>query len=152
MKKFFVSLLMVISVYSFANTPGSGDKVSAHIKAALEKEFAGAQYIVWQSLKDHQIYHAKFLYNNEQLNAFFEQDGNLLAIGRFITPVALPLIITKNLTNRYGSFQVKDAVEYTRSGETSYLVTLENEQSRIVVEAYDSGNLYVFKKEKKAAL
>ncbi len=37
MKKLFVSLLMLMSVVSFANTPDPGDKVNAQIKAALAK-------------------------------------------------------------------------------------------------------------------
>lgn len=150
MKKFFVALLLLTSVLGYAITPGSGEKVSRHLQAALEKEFAGAKYVVWESLKRHQLYHAKFIYNNEQVNAFFEQDGNLLAIGRYIATSSLPLTITKGLSGHYPGFQVKDAIEYIKAGETSYVVTLENEKTRMVVEGYTSGNLYVFKKEKKA--
>lgn len=149
MKKFFVSLLMLISVYSYAITPGSGEKVSPLLQAALEKEFTGAQYVVWQSIKEHQIYHAKFIYNNERVNAFFEPDGSLLAIGRYIPPATLPLTIIKSINNKYGDFQLKDAIEYSRAGETSYVLALENEKVHLVIQAYTSGNLYVFKKEKK---
>lgn len=149
MKKLFISIMMLISVISYAATPIGGEKVARHLQAALEKEFAGAQYIVWQSLKDHDIYHAKFIYNNEQINAFFEQDGNLLAIGRFIAPSSLPLSIVKNISNKYPELEVKDAIEYTKSGETSYVITLENEKVRTIIQAYSSGSLYVFKKEKK---
>lgn len=149
MKKLFISLAMLISVISYAATPGSGEKVSRQLQAALEKEFAGAQYIVWQALKDHDIYHAKFIYNNEQVNAFFEQDGKLLAIGRFIAPANLPLAILKNISNKYPDLELLDAIEYTKEGETSYLITLQNEKVRTVVQAYSSGNLYLFKKEKK---
>jgi hypothetical protein len=149
MKKFFISLLMLISVFSYAGTPGSGEKVNARIQAALEKEFKGAQYIVWQSLKDHQLFHAKFIYNNEQVNAFFEEDGSLLAIGRYIATSSLPLAITKSFNSKYAEYELKDAIEYSKSGETSYVVSLENEKTRLVVEAYSNGNSYVFKKEKK---
>jgi hypothetical protein len=83
------------------------------------------------------------------VNAFFEQDGNLLAIGRFIAPAALPLSIVKSINSKYPELEMKDAIEYTKSGETSYVITLENEKVRTVIQAYNSGNLYVFKKEKK---
>ncbi|AXY76461.1 hypothetical protein D3H65_21760 [Paraflavitalea soli] len=149
MKKFFISLLMLISVFSYAATPDKGEKVSAHIQAALEKEFKGAQYIVWQSLKGHQLFHAKFIYNNEQVNAFFEEDGNLLAIGRYIAPASLPLAITKSINSKYAEYELKDVIEYSKSGETSYVISLENEKTRMVVEAYNNGNTYLFKKEKK---
>jgi len=149
MKKFFISLLMLISVFSYAGVPGSGEKVSARIQAAFEKEFKGAQYIVWQSLNDYQLFHAKFIYNNEQVNAFFEENGNLLAIGRYITISSLPLTVTKSISSQYDKYEMKDAIEYSKSGEPSYVISLENDKSRLVVEAYSNGNIYLFKKEKK---
>ncbi len=119
---------MLISVFSYAITPGNGEKVSPQLQAALEKEFTGAQYIVWQSLKEHSLYHAKFVYNNEQVNAFFEEDGKLLAMGRYITTAALPMAILKSLHNNYDGYQLQDAIEYSKAGETSYVVSLENEK------------------------
>src|SRR5258708_980105 len=95
MKKFFVLLLTIISVYAQAATPVTGDEVSPRIQASLEKEFKGAQYITWKTLKD-DVFQARFLYNNEQLNAFFDQNGNLLATGRLVTQPALPLMVTKS--------------------------------------------------------
>lgn len=149
MKKLIISLLMLMSVMSFANTPETGDRVSSQLRAALEKEFAGAQYVVWQSLKDHQLYQAKFIYNNEQVNAFFDEDGKLLATGRFIPTGNLPLNIAKKLAADYGRFEVKDAIEYSRQGETSYVIGVENDKHRLVLEAFTSGSVYLFKKVKK---
>jgi hypothetical protein len=149
MKKFFVVLLTVISVYTQAATPLTGDKVSPQIQSSLEKEFNGAQYIVWKALKKDGIFQARFLYNNEVLNAFFDQEGNLLATGRLIAQAALPLMISKNLSNKYQDYEFRDATEYTKDGETTYLVTLENTKTKLVLQAYSNGSLYIFKKEKK---
>ncbi len=59
------------------------------------------------------------------------------------------MAITKSINSKYGEYQMKDAIEYSKSGETSYVISLENEKTRIVVEAYSNGNTYVFKKEKR---
>jgi hypothetical protein len=148
MKKFFVVLLTLISVYAHAAAP-AGDKVSPQIQASLEKEFNGAQYIVWKAIKKESIFQARFIYNNEQLNAFFDQEGNLLATGRLVAQAALPLTISKALSNRYQQYEFRDATEYTKEGETTYIISLENEKMKLTLQAYSNGSLYVFKKEKK---
>jgi len=149
MKTIFALMLTAISIFSFAATPVAGDKVSPRIQASLEKEFAGAQYIVWQSLKKDNVYSARFIYNNEQLNAFFDEDGRLLATGRIVTQAALPLMVSKNIRKQYDKYEFRDATEYTRDGETSYLVTLESEKHEMVLQAYGSGSTYIVKKTKK---
>lgn len=149
MKKLFISLLMLISIISYAGPSEPGEKVSPRLTAALEKEFTGAQYVVWQSLKERELFRAHFIYNNERLNAFFDEDGQLIAIGRNIQQAALPLSIARQLASSYSKFSVQDLIEYSRNGETSYVITLESDKQRITLEAFGSGNIYLFKKEKK---
>lgn len=149
MKNLFLSLLMMISVITYANHPKPGDKVSPRVKAALEKEFTGARGIVWESIDEHQLFHARFIYNNERVNAFFAKEGALVATGRYIDPANMPMSIARQIATKYGSYQLQDVIEYTRNGETSYVISVENDKRRIVLEAYSSGNVYVFKKEKK---
>lgn len=149
MKNLFLSLLMLISVITYANHPTPGDKVSPRLKAALEKEFAGAQGIVWESISEHQLFHARFVYNNERVNAFFGIDGDLVATGRYINPANMPMNVARQVASKYGSYAIQDVIEYSRNGETSYVISVENEKHRVVLEAYSSGNMYLFKKEKK---
>lgn len=149
MKKLFISLLMLISVIGFAGPSEPGEKVAPRLTAALEKEFAGAQYVVWQSFKEQELFQARFIYNHERLNAFFNEDGQLIAIGRNIQQAALPLSIARQLTSQYNKYAVQDIIEYSRHGETSYVISLESDKQRIILEAFGSGSIYLFKKEKK---
>jgi hypothetical protein len=149
MKNLLLPLLMMISVITFANNPETGHKVSPRLKASLEKEFAGAQGIVWEALEEHELFHARFIYNNERLNAFFGKEGELIATGRYINTAIIPMNITRQVAVKYNNYEIKDVIEYSRNGETSYVISLQNEKHRIVLEAYSSGNMYVFKKEKK---
>jgi hypothetical protein len=149
MKKFLVSLVLLVSVFSYSVRAAGGDGVSPRAKATLEKEFSGASYIKWELLDKGTIAHANFVYNNQRLNAFFDEDGVLVATGRFIDQSSLPLLVSKSLSTRYGQYEVCNVVEYNNGSETSYLVTLENEKAKLVVQAYHSGSIYVFKKEKK---
>jgi|GEM_PF-716626 hypothetical protein len=160
MKKFFISLTLFISVMSTVvnaapvnNTdpvmPAKGsDKVSARIQYAFKKEFAGAVAIKWEQLREN-IYQVHFMYDNERLNAFYDADAQLVATGRFINEQSLPLTVQTNIARKYASYRLVQAIELTRNSETSYLLTFENDQFKLEVLAYNSGNMDLFKKEKR---
>jgi hypothetical protein len=148
MKKFFISVALLAGIFSYSAQAADGDKVSRHIQNALEKEFAGANSISWEVL-DNSIYQATFHYNEQLLNAFFDQDGNLVATGRDIKENVMPLLVYRAIKEKYHDYAITDVVELTTQGETSYILTLENEKTKLIVRAYDAGTINVFKKEKK---
>src|SRR5689334_12786268 len=148
MKKFFISVALLAGIFSYSAQAADGGKVSRLVQNSFEKEFAGANSISWEVL-DHSIYEATFHYNHQTLNAFFDEDGNLVATGRDITEGALPLLVLKSVKEKYHDYTIKEIAELSTQGETSYLLTLENEKSTMIVRAYDSGAINVFKKVKK---
>jgi hypothetical protein len=160
MKKLFVSFTLFISVISTVvnaapvknndpEMPAKGsEKVSSRIQYAFKKQFAGAVALSWERLPEN-IYQVTFMHNNERLNAFYDDNAQLVAIGRFINEQSLPLSIQTNIARKYASYRLVNVIELTRSNETSYLLTFENEQFKLDVQAYNSGDMEVFKKEKR---
>lgn len=160
MKKFFISLTVFISVISTVvnATPVNntdpvmpakgGDKVNTRIQYAFKKEFAGAVAINWEQLREN-IYQVRFMHNNERLTAFYDGDAQLVATGRFINEQSLPLSLQTSVARKYASYRLVQAIELTRNNETSYLLTYENEQFKLEVLASDSGDIDLFKKEKR---
>ena len=151
MKKLVVSLVMLVTVLGTA-LASDGTKVNSRVESAFKKEFAGAKSVKWEVLKKSNLFQAHFIYNNERLNAFFDAEGNLVATGRFVAATSLPLLLRKNVYGKYKDYQVKDVIEYVQGQETSYLVALENEKTRLLVRGYISGSAYILKKEKKNSL
>jgi hypothetical protein len=152
MKKLVLTLVMFVSLLGAAMASGGStksEKVNHRVETAFQKEFSGATHVSWDHLKKENIYEAKFIYNHERLHAYFDVDGNIIAIGRFVTESNLPLLLRKNIHERYDEYEVTEVVEYSTNNETSYLVVLENEKSKLVVQGYISGSTSVFKKEKK---
>jgi hypothetical protein len=148
MKKFFVSLVLFVSVAGTSTFASEKDEVNSQVQKSFQKEFAGARFVKWELIKEN-IYQAHFLYNDKRLDAYFSADGRLLATGRFIPESNLPLLVSRSIARKFDQYQVKDVVEYSQGDETSYLLTLENEKSTLIVQAYSSGSTYIFKKEKK---
>lgn len=162
MKKYFISAALIISVCATVmpaharvgnNTvvtiPADGsEKVHARIQSAFQKAFPGATVVSWERLKEN-ICQAKFTLNNERLNAFFNEEGELVAIGRFIMKAALPLTVQRAVSNKYAADELQQVIEITQNNATSYLLSFENEQLKTEVQAYSDGKLIVFKKEKR---
>lgn len=149
MKKLLIIATLFVSVCSYTVKAEKIEKVHPRVEQAFNKEFAGAQYVRWELIKKENIYQAHFIYNNERLDAFFDADGALIATGRFIAVSNLPMLISKSIVSRYDDHQINEVVEVVRGNETSYLVTIENEKTRLIVHAFNGGSSYVFKKEKK---
>ncbi len=148
MKKFFISVALLAGIFSYSAQAADGGKVSRHIQSSFDKEFAGANSVSWEVL-DNSIYQATFHYNHQLLNAFFDEDGNLVATGRDITEGVLPLLVLKSVKEKYHDYAIKGISELSTQDETSYLLTLENEKSTLILRAYDNGDINVFKKVKK---
>ena len=107
MKKFFISvaLFSVFSSVVLANNIHSEDPVSparnksavnirTQVQISFEREYTGASSVKWDRIQDH-LYQVAFSYNNERLNAFYDEDGQQVATGRFINESALPLLVKK---------------------------------------------------------
>lgn len=149
MKQIF-TLVVLLTFGVITSNANVGDPTSKAMQANLEKSFAGAKLLQWHELKSADLYYAHILYNNEHLNAYFDQDGELVATGRSISAGALPLVISQSISRKYGSATIEDVIEYISKEQTSYLVTLQSGDKELVVHAFTDGGSYIFKKAKKS--
>jgi hypothetical protein len=138
-------LLLSIALVSFtafsfaAETPA----VSKNIVSSFNKQFSNAQDIQWDT---HENYvKAQFTMNDMVLFAFFNNNGDLLAITRFISPNQLPLSLISNLKKDFTS----DLFEIQTEAGTSYYATLENADQTIVLKSEGTIGWMMFQKERK---
>ena len=79
------------------------------------------------------------------------EDGNLLAISRNITSSQLPISLMTELKKNYRGYWISDLFEMVMSNETSYYITLENGDQKLVLKSHSGVSWDVYKKEKKDA-
>ncbi len=111
---------------------------------AFNKEFAGAKDVQWTSTNDY--YKAAFVYNGQNVNAFYKSDGELLAMTRNISSLELPINLQTNLKNNYNNYWISDLFEVSYNEGTSYYITMENADAKVVLKSDGSGKWDVFKK------
>ncbi len=148
MKRYLVTLVVFLSVLGNSAFAMGDEIVNFKIREAFKKEFSSAQQIRWGKIKNENIYEAQFIYNNERLCAFFDENGQLLVISRSIAAASLPMLVTKKVNNQYKDYKLQEVLEFVCEGSTSYVLVLEKSSVRLTLQAYPEGNVTIFKKEK----
>ncbi|MBL7733381.1 MAG: hypothetical protein JNM88_19595 [Chitinophagaceae bacterium] len=145
MKKMILTLAIAVStVGAFAREANVSEKVLN----AFNTEFKAATNVEWTIATDY--YMASFQYNEKYINAFYSTEGELLGLSRNLSPADLPLNLQTSLKKEYADYWISDLLEVAKSEGTSYYITLEDADSKIVLKASGGNGWTNYKKVKKA--
>lgn len=144
MKKIIATLAIALSSLGvFA----ADVNVSQKVLDAFKSDFSSATEVQWATGADY--YKATFNYNGKYVFAFYNLDGEMLGLTRYLSPVDLPLALQNSLKKNYEGYWVSDLFEAAKAESTNYYITLENADTKIVLNS--SGNTWsVFSKTKKS--
>ncbi len=145
MKKMILTLAIAIS--SFAAFAGE-ENVSKKVLDAFKTEFNAVKDVEWTAGSDY--YKASFTYNDKHLFAYYNMDGDLLGLTRYISPVDLPLNLQIGLKNKSNGYWISDLFEVAKNATTSYYITLENADSKMVLKSTGGSDWEEFKTVKKS--
>ncbi|CAN5566418.1 hypothetical protein BH10BAC2_BH10BAC2_27540 [soil metagenome] len=96
MKKIIATLAVIFSLTTSATFAAGGLSVNELVLKSFNKEFSGAANASWVDL-DAGIYRVEFNYKRKDVEAFFDEEGDLIAIGTEVTEDRLPLLIAKSV-------------------------------------------------------
>src|SRR5262245_11945591 len=145
MKKLILTLAVALTTLcSFA---GDGT-ISTRVLNAFKSDFASAKEITWTSTNDY--YKASFVFNDQYVQAFYNMDGDLIGMTRNISSLDLPLSLQSSLKKAYGNYWISDLFEASNHDGTSYYITLENADSKIVLKSTGGENWKTYQKATKA--
>ena len=145
MKKLILTLAVALSTMcSFA-----GDvTVSSKVLDAFKNDFSSAKEISWSTTNDY--YKASFIFNDQHVAAFYNLDGELIAMTRYISSLDLPLSLQTNLKKGYGNYWISDLFEVSNHEGTNYYITLENADGKIILKSTAGENWRTYQKVTKA--
>lgn len=146
MKRVFILCAgLLVAGAAMANVP---PKVNSFVKASFFKEFKNAANINWVRVG---VYNeAIFDWNGVKSQAFFSEDGNLVAFAQNVDLSTLPEKALNTLKSKYSNYTITEVskIEHTDDG-TRYYVALESSSKKIILESNVSGAVTVFKKSSK---
>jgi hypothetical protein len=145
MKKIILTLAVALStICSFAGEV----KVSSKVLDAFNNEFASAKEVTWTASPNY--YKAAFVFNDQHVFAFYSTEGELLGMTRYISSLNLPITLQAGLKKGYSNYWISDLFEVSNSEGTSYYITLENADAKIVLKATGSESWKAYQKTTKA--
>lgn len=148
MKKSILTISIMLTVALTTAFARDNEGVSQKTKESFNSSFNTASSVNWQQEKD--FVKATFTLNNQVLSAFYDNDGNLLAITRNILSDQLPINLLTDLKKNYNNLWITDLFELAAEGQTSYYVTLENADEIIVLKSSDFNSWHIYKRSKRA--
>lgn len=142
-----IAMLTMLVAASYADPRPDEVKVSKFIQSQLMAAFPDAENITWDKVGDY--YMARFTNSLGSMMAYFDEDGGVYKVSRYIDSKNLPMAIQRSLNER---FSLKDketkVLEVSRNNSTYYLIGFEYQNRKYIVESDLAGNLSVVKKEK----
>ena len=154
MKKIILSiatmLMMGVSVSAFAASKNDEGTINQQAVRSFKKDFNGASNIVWEQRDSYTK--ATFLLHGQVLYAYYNINGDLQAVVRNITSDQLPINLLTTLKKVYGDYWISDLFEMASDDQTTYYVTVENGDRKIVLKSDGSDSWSEYSREKKNTL
>ncbi len=137
-------ILMVGLTGAFAN---NGEEINQKVAASFSKDFETAKNVQWQRQKDYEK--ATFSLNNQVLFAYYNENGELLAVIRNILSENLPISLYADIRKNYSEFWISDLFEMASEDQTSYYISLEKSDETLILKSVDLNQWVVYKKIKR---
>ena len=143
MKKLFLTTLIaaMIGGQVFASDV---TKVNYRVLASFEAQFADASDVNWTVTDDYTK--ARFTMEGEQVEAFFNNSGDVIGTSRKTDLKRLPLNAIQKIRKNYSKYKVTETIEFEFNGERKYFVSLENDTDRKILEVSLYGDVSIFDK------
>jgi hypothetical protein len=146
MKRFLITLTVLFSLISMSSF-ASDSKVDSRVLKSFETSFKNATEVDWTVTNN--FYKAKFSLNGQYVAAYFDASGNMMAITRNISSTQLPISLQTNLKNNYEGLWISDLFEVANEEGTTYYVTVENADTKLILKSSGS-DWATYQKERKS--
>jgi hypothetical protein len=137
-------MLIITATLSLAN---KGGVINDKVLTSFKKEFAGAKEVNWETTS--LFVKASFTWNEQVYTAYYNVDGDRLAIVRNLRSVDLPMSLREELKESYSNYWISDLFEIHGKEESAYYVTIEDADRKITLKSVGFNEWITFKKEDK---
>ena len=137
MKKFFITLALFLSIFSvtaLASEPNV--KVSTKVMNAFKTDFSEATDVEWAQVEN--MFQAKFAMEGQQYAAYYDADGTMLVVARFLMPTKLPNGLRTSLEEIAKDGLIAYVFELTDEDGVHFYATIQKGEKKEMVQS--SGN------------
>jgi hypothetical protein len=147
MKKIFLSAVFAMLFATSSLLAAEETEVNSVVLNAFKNQFTNASDVEWNAGSNY--FKASFLYNNNFVNAYYSTEGDFIATTRNISSVNLPMLLQTSLKQKYNNYWISDLYELAKPEGTTYFITLENADQKIILKSSGESEWTQYKKSGK---
>lgn len=146
MKKIFFAILMAVIIAGSAFA-ADAKKVNANVVYSFKSDFKKAVNVSWTTTEN--FAKAAFTMNGQQMEAFYNTEGERIATSKKITLDELPAEAKRTFTKKFGGYDVKEAIRFEGVDEDAYYISAENEKESVIVKVSSNQSVSIFTRTNK---
>jgi len=146
MKRILVTLTVLLSLISMSSFANEG-KVNSRVLESFNASFKNATEVDWTVSEN--FYKADFSLNGQYVAAYYDEAGQMIALTRNISSMQLPISLQTSLKKQCEDLWISDLFEVANDQGTSYYVTLENADTKVVLKSSGS-DWTTYQKQRKS--
>ena len=147
MKRLVFTLTIALSLFGLSSFKNK-DVVAPAAIQSFNNSFKTATEVKWQVSEKY--YKADFALNGLYISAYYNGEGKMIALTRNITSLQLPLTLQAQLNKTSAGYWISELFEIANDQGTSYYVTLENADSKLILQSTPTSEWSTFKKQRKS--
>jgi hypothetical protein len=135
MRQIFIGLFLMALLFT-TSSYASGVEIPLNVERNFHYLFGTSTQVKWTNLKG--IYKAEFTIGKEKVSEFFNEEGEVIALARYMKVSDLPEKLEANLYAMSMNQKIKEIFEVSDSEHSTYYVTLSDGTSEKVLYSSDS--------------
>lgn len=148
MKRLVLTLTIALSMISFSSFAKFDPVVNPAALESFNSSFKNATEVNWTITATYAK--ADFAMNGQYVAAYYDITGKLIALTRNISSLQLPITLQASLKNSYENYWISDLFEVANDEGTSYYITVENADTKIVLKSSAGSDWTTYKKIRKS--
>jgi hypothetical protein len=87
--------------------------------------------------------------NDDILTAYFTEAGEFMGVTRNLLSTELPIGLQTSLKKEYGAFWITELFEFAKQDNSTYFITVENADQKVVLQSSNGSSWTTYLKVKK---
>ncbi|HET6256030.1 MAG TPA: hypothetical protein VFE32_18280 [Puia sp.] len=136
----FAFMMLGFAASSYAAAPKV--EVPVNVEARFSQQFSQAKDIRWEEGRN--FFKATFEDWGRTLFAFYSDNGDLMGVATNLASTTLPARLREHVQKSYAGYWITDLFGYHTADEKGYVITLENADKVVVLQAIGDGGWSVY--------
>lgn len=147
MKRIILTLTVLFSLTSMSSFAGE-ETVSPVVLESFKSSFKNATEVDW-TVKEN-LYKAHFAMDGQYITVFYSCEGEMMAMTKNMSAHQLPIALQVALKNEIENQWITELFEVANEEGTTYYVTLENADTKLVLKASSGSSWTHYQKANKS--